>query len=250
MIILKTATELEGIREACKISALALRAGVEAVREGITTKEIDAVVRKTIEGYGAKPAFLGYGGFPGSACISVGDEVIHGIPSANRRIKYGDIVSIDVGAIFKGYYADNAYTVACGEVSEELAQLMERTKHSLQLGIKAAVVDARVGDISHSIGSYLEGFGYGVVRDFVGHGCGKKLHEEPEIPNYGSAGRGARLAAGMTLAIEPMVNLVGHEVHIAKDGWTVLTRSGSPSVHFEHTIAVTDNGPEILTEVN
>lgn len=250
MIVLKTATELEGIRKACKISALALKAGVEAVREGITTKEIDTVVRKTIESYGAKPAFLGYGGFPGSACISITNEVIHGIPSAKRRVAYGDLVSIDVGAIYNGYYGDNAYTVACGEVSEELKSLMENTKQALRLGIQAAVVGARVGDISHSIGSYLESFGYGIVRDFVGHGCGKKLHEEPEIPNYGPAGRGARLASGMTLAIEPMVNLEGDGVYVAKDGWTVFTASGSPSVHFEHTIAVTDNGPEILTEVD
>ncbi len=192
------------------------------------------------------PSFLGYGGFPASACISVNDELIHGIPGP-RVIQEGDIVSVDVGAYYKGYHGDNAYTFAVGSISSEAQQLLDVTKESLNRAIQAAVPGARLGDVGYAVQSYVESFGYAVVKEYVGHGVGTKLHEDPEVPNYGTPGRGIRLMPGMTIAIEPMVNLVGEKIKVLSNQWTVVTASHSLSAHFEHTIAITESGPVILT---
>lgn len=246
MVSLKTTTELKLMSEACKLSAQALKVGGAAVEVGITTREIDSIIKKFIVSHGAKPSFLGYGGFPGSACISINEVVIHGIPSA-RKIAAGDIVSIDVGAFYNGYHGDNAATYAAGEVSAEAISLMEATEKSLYLAIEAAQPGARIGDIGHTVQTYIEAQGFAVVRKFVGHGVGTKLHEDPEVPNYGTAGHGIRLVPGMTIAIEPMVNLSGEDVSVLADGWTTVSKSGSLAAHFEHTIAITENGPVIMT---
>lgn len=247
MIVLKTANEITQMREAGRVSAQALMAGVAAVAPGKTTMDINRVIDECIRSHGAVPSFLGYGGFPAAACISINDEVIHGIPSKKRVIREGDIVSIDVGAIYKGYHGDNAYTVGAGEISPEVRQLLETTQRCLELGIAAAQAGNRLGDIGQAVQDCAESFGYGVVRDFVGHGIGKKLHEEPEVPNYGTAGKGRRLSSGMTIAIEPMINMKGSGIRELDDGWTIVTTNGLPSAHFEHTVAITDNGPVILT---
>ena len=247
MIELKTAKELERMAEACRISALALKVAGESITPGMSTKELDTIIHKEICACGAKPSFLGYGGFPGSACISINDVVIHGIPSHQILIHEGDIVSVDVGAYYDGFHGDNAYTFAVGEVSAEAKALLDATKESLYEAIKAVKPGARLGDVSHAVQSYIENRGYAIVRKYVGHGVGRNLHESPDVPNYGTAGHGIRLAAGMTLAIEPMVNAKGEDVKVMKDGWTVKTVSGSLSAHFEHTIAVTEQGAKILT---
>lgn len=247
MISLKTARELERMRKACQLSAQALKLAGEKVKAGMSTQELDTIIREFIESQGAKPSFLGYGGFPGCACISLNDEVIHGIPSKERIIQTGDIVKVDVGAYIDGYHGDNAATFAVGEVSPEAKGLMDVTEQSLYEGIKMARVGNRVGDISSAVEEYVTSRGYAVVKKFVGHGVGHELHESPEVPNYGSPGRGVRLAAGMTLAIEPMINIKGEGVNVLADGWTVKTASGSLSAHFEHTIAITGDGPVILT---
>lgn len=247
MIVLKTAAELAAMREAGRISAQALQVGGAALRPGITTGEIDRIIHKFIKSQGAVPSFLGYGGFPGSACISVNDEVIHGIPGS-RVIREGDVVSIDVGACYKGFHGDNAYTFTVGTVDPAVQKLLDATRESLNRGIAAAVAGARVGDISHAVQSYVEPLGYAVVREYVGHGVGKNLHEDPEVPNYGRPGRGPRLLPGMVIAIEPMVNLEGTGVRVLDNDWTVVTSSGKASAHFEHTIAITENGPVILTQ--
>ena len=248
MVSIKNSRELSSMREACRISARALQLAGEAVQPGVTTGEIDRLVRKYIESEGATPSFLGYGGFPGSACISVNDEVIHGIPG-KRVIHAGDIVSVDVGAHFNGYHGDNAATFACGDVSPEAKRLMDTTRESLYEGIRAACAGGRIGDIGHAVQSYVEARGYSVVRQFVGHGVGTHLHEAPEVPNFGTPGRGIRLMPGMTIAIEPMVNAGGYDVKVQPDGWTVLTKDGSLSAHFEHTIVITADGPKIMTVV-
>lgn len=247
MVVLKTTQELQKIGEACRLSAQALKIGGEAVEPGITTREIDHIIKKFITSQGATPSFLGYGGFPASACISVNDVVIHGIPSS-YKIQEGDIVSIDVGACYNGYHGDNAATFAAGKVSDEALRLMQATEKSLYLAIEAAQPGARIGDIGSAVQTYIEAQGYAVVRKFVGHGVGAKLHEDPEVPNYGTAGHGVRLLPGMTIAIEPMVNAAGSDVKVLADGWTTVTRSGSLAAHFEHTIAITENGPVILTK--
>ena len=247
MIVIKTAREIRQMQDACKLSARALRLAGEAVEPGVSTLEIDTLVRKYIEEQGANPSFLGYGGFPNSACISVNNVVIHGIPSKKTILKAGDIVSIDVGAYLNGYHGDNAYTFACGDISKEAQALLDATKESLFEGIKQAVAGNRVGDISAAVQGYTEARSYSVVRDFVGHGVGAKLHEEPSVPNFGTPHRGARLIPGMTLAIEPMINAGSHQVRVLDDEWTVVTVDGSLSAHFEHTIAVTGDGPMILT---
>lgn len=247
MIYLKTSKELEKMRRACVISANALKIAGKAIEPGITTAEIDKIVRKYIEGAGAKPSFLGYGGFPASACISINDTVIHGIPDHKTVIKQGDIVSIDVGAYFDGYHGDNAYTFPCGDISKEAAALLKATEESLYKGIEKAVAGGRLGDIGSAVQRYVEERGYSVVRDFVGHGVGTDLHEDPSVPNFGTSGRGVRLTQGMTLAIEPMINIGKPEVHQLSDGWTVKTKDGSLSAHFEHTVAITSNGPVIMT---
>lgn len=247
MIVLKTARELEQMKRACQISAQALSVAEEALKPGMTTKQLDTIIHEFICSQGATPSFLGYGGFPGSACISLNDEVIHGIPSHDCVIHEGDIVKVDVGAYIDGYHGDNARTYAVGEVSPEARQLMEVTERCLYEGIKMARVGNRVGDISHAVEQCAVSAGFGVVEKFVGHGVGKELHESPEVPNYGPPGKGVRLAAGMTLAIEPMINIKGKGVNILADGWTVKTASGSLSAHYEHTVAITNGDPVILT---
>lgn len=247
MIILKTKRELSIMREAGKISQEALRIAGEAVKPGISTGEIDKIVRQFIEKMGATPSFLGYGGFPASACISVNNVVIHGIPSKDQILKDGDIVSIDIGALYQGFHGDNAWTFPCGEVSEEAQHLMDTTKESLFAAIKMAEPGNRLGDIGSAVQTYAEARNYSVVREFVGHGVGAKLHEDPSVPNYGTAGRGVRLMPGMTIAIEPMVNQGEPGVEILADKWTTVTKDGKLSAHFEHTIAITDNGPVIMT---
>jgi len=247
MIVLKTQTELETMKLACKISADALNVAEELIKPDITTKEIDRKMYEYIKKCGATPSFLGYMDYPASACISVNDVVIHGIPSG-YRLKHGDIVSIDVGAYYKGFHGDNAYTFIVGDTTDEIKSLLKETEASLYKGIEQAIVGNRVGDISNAIETHVSQFGYGIVRQFVGHGVGKKLHEEPEVPNFGRPGRGPRLVEGMTLAIEPMINLKGDAVKVMDDGWTTKTVSGTASAHFEHTIAITRNGPVILTK--
>ena len=205
------------------------------------------MLHKFITQAGGTPSFLNLYGFPGSACISVNDQVIHGIPSPRIKLKEGDIVKVDVGAFYEGFHGDNAYTFPVGQISEEARKLLKVTEESLYKGIEQARPGNRIGDISHAVQAYNEGFGYGVVREFVGHGVGKKVHEDPEIPNFGKAGRGVRLVPGMVIAIEPMINLSGAGVRTLADGWTVVTKSGSLSAHFEHTVAITESGAKILT---
>ena len=247
MISIKSSRDLSLMREACVISARALKLGGEAVQPGVTTGEIDRIIRQYIESMGAKPSFLGYQDYPASACISVNDVVIHGIPG-NRKIREGDIVSIDVGAFYNGFHGDNAATFGAGKVSAEAQALMNATRESLYEGIKMAAAGNRVGDIGAAVQRYVEMRGYSVVRQFVGHGVGTNLHEDPSVPNFGTPGRGPKLLPGMTLAIEPMVNAGTHEVSILGDGWTTVTKDGRLSAHFEHTIAITPGGPVIMTD--
>ncbi len=235
------------MRDACRISAQALRVAGEAVRPGVSTLEIDTIVRSFIEKQGASPSFLGYGGFPASTCISVNNVVIHGIPSKDKILEEGDIVSVDVGAYYKGYHGDNAYTFPCGKISANAQALLDATRESLYEGIKQAAAFNRIGDIGNAVQRYVEARSYSVVRDYVGHGVGAKLHEDPSVPNFGTPGRGARLIPGMTIAIEPMINEGTHYVRVMGDKWTVKTLDGKLSAHFEHTIAITPDGPKILT---
>lgn len=249
MIVLKTGRELKIMKEACSISAGALEVAGKAVEPGVTTAEIDRLVEEYIRRRGGEPNFKNYEGYPATACISINNEVIHGIPSEKRKLRAGDIVSIDLGAKFDGYHGDNAATFACGDVSPEAKRLMDTTRESLYEGIRAACAGGRIGDIGHAVQSYVEARGYSVVRQFVGHGVGTHLHEAPEVPNFGIPGRGIRLMPGMTIAIEPMVNAGGYDVKVQPDGWTVLTKDGSLSAHFEHTIVITADGPKIMTVV-
>lgn len=247
MVVLKTSRELGIMKEACRISAGALQTVGKAVEPGVTTAELDRLAEKYIRSQGAVPNFKNYNGYPATACISINNEVIHGIPSAKRVIKAGDIVSVDLGAMFNGYHGDNAATFACGDISPEAKRLMQTTEDALYEGIKAATAGSRIGDIGYAIQRYVEAAGFSVVRQYVGHGIGTKLHEAPEVPNFGTAGRGIRLLPGMTLAIEPMVNAGGYDVKVLPDGWTVLTKDGSLSAHFEHTVVITSDGPKIMT---
>ena len=246
MITIKNERELESMRQACKITAAARALAGEMVRPGVSTKAIDQAVHDFIVHQGAKPSFLNYNGFPASACISVNETVIHGIPGG-YILKEGDIVSIDVGAFYQGFHGDCAATFACGAISTEAQRLIDVTKQSFFEGMKFATKGRRVQDISHAIQTYVESNGFSIVRSFVGHGVGRKLHEEPEVPNFGNPGRGPRLLPGMTLAVEPMVNVGTHEVRILKDGWTVKTADGKLSAHYENTVLITDGEPEILT---
>ena len=234
------------MRQACKITAAARALAGELVRPGVSTKAIDRAVHDFIVSQGAKPSFLNYNGFPASACISVNDVVIHGIPGG-YILKEGDIVSVDVGAFYKGFHGDCAATYACGAISTEAQRLIDVTKQSFFEGMKFATRGARVQDISHAIQTYVESNGFSVVRSFVGHGVGRQLHEEPEVPNYGKPGHGPRLLKGMTIAIEPMVNVGVYDVHVLKDGWTTVTADGKLSAHYENTVLITDGEPEILT---
>lgn len=248
MIQLKNSEQLALMKKAGRITGEALLKAGEAVREGITTKELDGIIRAYIEGCGATPSFLGYGGFPCSACISVNDEVIHGIPS-DRVLVEGDIVKIDVGACYRGYHGDSARTFPVGRVGAGAAGLIAATKDSFFKALEAALPGSRLGDIGHAVESFVRQFGFSVVRQYVGHGIGKNLHEQPDVPNYGTPGHGARLVKGMVLAIEPMVNAGGPEVRVLQNGWTVVTADGSLSAHYEHTVAITENGPVLLTDV-
>ena len=250
MILIKSNEEIKLMRIAGRISGEALALGGELVKPGVSTKMIDDKIRHYIEKCGAKPSFLGYGGFPGSACISINDQVIHGIPSADKILKEGDIVKIDVGAYIHGYHGDNANTFACGKISDEAARLIEVTKRSFELGVEAIKDGARLGDIGSAIDGWCVKNGCTTVKKYVGHGIGRDLHEDPNVPNFGTAGRGARLYRGMVIAIEPMVKLGAPEVRELSDKWTVVTKDGSLSAHYEHTVAFTDNGPELLTKVN
>ena len=246
MIAIKNGQDLLNMRQACKITAAARALAGEMVRPGVSTREIDKAVHDYIVSQGAKPSFLGYHGFPASSCISVNSVVIHGIPSG-YVLKEGDIVSVDVGAYYKGFHGDCAATFPCGTVSAEAQRLIDVTKQSFFEGIAFATKGHRVSDISHAIQTYVESNGFSVVRAFVGHGVGAQLHEEPEVPNFGSSGRGPRLLPGMTLAIEPMVNAGTYEVEVLKDHWTTVTADGKLSAHYENTVLITDGEPEILT---
>ena len=248
MVILKTKDELQLMRKAGAITAQALHVGGAEIRPGVTTRQVDRAIHAYIVRCGATPSFLGYGGFPAAACISVNDEVIHGIPD-DRVLREGDIVSIDVGAKIGGYHGDSAYTFACGKIAPEAQALLDTTQAALANGIAQAVVGNRVGDISAAVQNTVEPAGYSVVRDYVGHGVGKNLHEAPEVPNYGNAGHGVRLAAGMVIAIEPMINAGTWAVKVLDNDWTVVTRDHSLSAHFEHTVAITSDGPVILTKL-
>ena len=248
MIILKSEREINYLRDAGQIVAETLAEVRKAVKPGVTTLELDQIAEKYIKGRGATPAFKGYHGFPGNICSSINEEVVHGIPGL-RKLKNRDNVSVDIGAVINGYNGDAAITVPVGEVDAQLQKLLQVTEESLHKGIEKAVIGNRLSDISHAIQTHCEQFGFGVVRDYVGHGIGRSMHEDPQVPNYGAPGRGPRLKSGMTLAIEPMVNLGTHEVKTLDDGWTVVTLDGKHSAHFEHTIAITDKGPEILTKL-
>lgn len=246
MIELKNKAQLEHMRKAGKITADTLEVLRQAIRPGVTTQELDQIADDYIRKCGAVPTFKGYNGFPYSICASVNEQVVHGFPSL-RVLESGDIISIDCGATYEGYVGDSAITFAVGEISEELQKLLRVTEESLMLGIKQAFKGNRLYDISHAIQTHVEANGFSVVRDYVGHGIGRVMHEEPQIPNYGKPGRGPRLDIGMCLAIEPMVNMGTYEVKSLRDHWTVVTKDGKASAHFEHTIAITENGPEIMT---
>ena len=249
MIVLKTTRELGLMKEACVIAAGALKAAGAAVEPGVSTEEINRIAHNFIVKNGAIPTFKGYNGYPAATCISINDEVIHGIPNKKRIIRAGDIVSIDVGATFNGYVGDNAATFAAGDISPEAQRLCDTTRESLYEGIRAAVAGGRIGDVGSTIQRYCEERGFSVVREFTGHGVGKQMHEDPSVPNFGTPGRGVRLLPGMTIAIEPMINMGGAGIRQLPDGWTIKTKDGSLSAHFEHTVAITADGPVILTKI-
>lgn len=246
MITIKSQSELSLMRQAGSIVRDALLLVEENIRPGITTRKIDSIVYEYITKCGAKPSFLGYEGYPASACVSVNDEVVHGIPS-DRVIVEGDIVSVDVGAQVGGYHGDAARTFGVGAISGQLSNLIQVCRESFFEGVKYCVEGMRLGDISSAIQTYVESNGYSIVRELTGHGIGKQLHEDPYIPNYGIKGKGVRLQNGMALAIEPMINMGARDVWCLEDGWTVTTRDGLPSAHYENTVVITQNGPEILT---
>ncbi len=246
MIPIKSPGEIERMRRACAAAAEVLRSVAGLVQPGRTTAELNEAAGELIRARGGKSPFLGYKGYPGHVCVSVNEEVVHGIPG-DRKIQYGDIVSLDVGIVVDGFVGDNATTVAAGVVKPRTAELLRVTEQALAAGIAQARAGNRVGDISHAVQATVEANGFSVVREFVGHGVGRRLHEEPQIPNFGKAKNGPKLKAGMTLAIEPMINAGTHEVQVLSDGWTVVTADGAPSAHFEHTVLVTEGEAEILT---
>ncbi len=247
MIILRSRAEIEKIRASCAVVAEILERLVEHIKPGVTTLDLNAISEELAVKKGAKPAFKGYHGYPYALCASVNEEVVHGMPSRHRRLKGGDIISLDFGVVMDGYFGDAALTVPVGQISESAVKLCTVTEECLYEGISKAVAGNRVSDISHAIQDYVEARGYSVVREFVGHGIGQHLHESPQVPNYGPPGRGVRLKPGMVLAIEPMINVGEPDVVVLEDQWTAVTRDRKLSAHFEHTIAVTDNGPRILT---
>jgi len=247
MIVCRSAAEIDAMRGPNQLVARILAELAAAVAPGVTTEDLDALAEKRAREAGAEPAFKGYRGFPATLCVSVNDEVVHGIPSAKRVLKPGDIISIDMGVKLGGFYGDSAITVPVGEVPKGVTSLLDVTRQSLEKAIEKVQVGGRVSDIGHAVQSWVEAHGFSVVREFVGNGIGQALHEEPQIPNYGKPGRGPTLAEGMVLAIEPMVAMGRPETKVLKDGWTAVTRDGSLAAHFEHTVAVTKNGPLILT---
>ncbi|MBQ3426294.1 MAG: type I methionyl aminopeptidase [Clostridia bacterium] len=247
MISIKSAKQIQKMRESCKLTKELFLILEDKVRPGVTTMELDTIAYNFYKKHGATPNFLNYNGFPGTICASVNDEVVHGIPSRHRVLKEGDIISIDMGCILDGWHSDAARTFAVGKISDEAQRLIDATRESFFKGIEVIKHGVKLGDVSWAIQNYLESGGYGVVRDLVGHGVGRALHEEPEVPNFGRAGRGVRLAAGMTLAIEPMVTMGDYHVNVLDDDWTVVTRDGSLAAHYENTVAVTRDGVEILT---
>jgi methionyl aminopeptidase len=249
MIQIKNKDQIAIMKEAGRITGEALLVAREHVREGISTYELDKLIRAHIERSGAKPSFLGYAGFPGSACISINDEVIHGIPSKKRILQEGDIVKIDVGAFYRGFHGDSARTIPVGKVSDEAMRLIEATEKSFWAGIAKAQSGNRIGDIGNAIESCVREYGYNVVKRYIGHGVGHELHESPDVPNFGTAGRGVRLCNGMTLAVEPMVNVGTSDVVELSDGWTVKTADRKLSAHYENTVALTEDGVINLTEV-
>ncbi|MGB9935174.1 type I methionyl aminopeptidase [Thermodesulfovibrio sp. Kuro-1] len=249
MIILKSPEELKKMRKSCQIVAKVLKELKTYIKEGLTTKQIEQFVENLIIKMGGIPAFKGYRGYPASVCISINEQVVHGIPSEKVFIKEGDLVSVDVGVLCEHFYGDAAYTYPIGKISKEAEKLLKITEEALYKGIAEAMEGKRIGDISHAIQMHVENNGFSVVRAFVGHGIGRSLHEEPQIPNFGTKGIGPMLKKGMTLAIEPMVNAGKHDVKILSDGWTAVTKDGSLSAHFEHTIAITEGEPEILTKL-
>ena len=248
-IVIKSEQEIEAMRQAGRIVATVLEVLSRQVRPGMETRELDVIAGREIEGLGAKPSFKGYRGFPANLCVSVNDEIVHGIPG-ERVLREGDIVSLDLGAIFMGFHGDAALTVGIGKISQPAEQLVEATKETLKAGITAAYPGARLGDVSAAIQNYAESRGYSVVREYTGHGIGREMHEDPQIPNFGQPGTGPVLKKGMTLALEPMLNAGDWRTHVASDHWTVLTADGSLSAHFEHTILITDDEPEILTNID
>ena len=249
MIQLKNPQQIAEMREAGRITGEALLVARESIREGISTLELDKIIRNYIEKQGAKPSFLGYGGFPGSACISINDEVIHGIPSSKRILREGDIVKVDVGAYYKGFHGDAARTLAVGKVSDEAQKLIEVTRESFFKGIEKFKDGMRLGDIGHAIDAHVVANGFSTVKRYIGHGIGHALHESPDVPNYGTEGRGTRLCPGMVLAIEPMVNVGREDVRELSDGWTVKTADGSLSAHYENTVALTADGLIVMTQL-
>ena len=251
MIQVKNSEQVAIMRQAGRITGEALLKAAEHIKEGISTYELDKIIHDHIVKSGAKPSFLGYGGFPASACISLNEEVIHGIPRKDKILREGDIVKIDVGAYYKGFHGDSAKTFGVGAISNEAKRLIESTKEAFHRGAAKAVAGGRIGDIGAAVSEYATAQGYGVVRKYVGHGVGHRLHEDPEVPNFGTAGRGARLFPGMTIAIEPMINQGTHEVKELKDGWTVITADHKLSAHYEHTVLITPEGePILLTDVS
>ena len=246
MIPINNEREIDAMRQACKLTAAARALAGRMVRPGVTTRQIDKAVHDFIVSHGAKPSFLHYGGFPASTCISVNETVIHGIPD-HRVLREGDIVSVDVGAYYKGFHGDCAATYACGEISPQARKLIDVTKQSFFEGLKFAKQGCRISDIGHAVQTYVEANGFSVVRSFIGHGVGAQLHEEPEVPNFGKPGRGPRLIRGMTIAIEPMVTEGTYEVRVLKDRWTTVTCDGKLAAHYENTVLITDGEPEILT---
>ena len=247
MIIIKSPHEMEYIRQACKLTADTLELLIEAVKPGVTTQELDTIAEQNIRQHGGVPSCLGYYGYPATICASVNEQVVHGIPSG-RKLKDGDVISIDLVSSINGYHGDSCVTVPVGNrVNKKTMQLLKVTEEALFKGIEQAVVGNHVGDISHAVQTYAESFGYGVVRDFVGHGIGRDMHEDPQIPNYGKPGHGPELRPGMVICIEPMINMGTFKVRVLEDDWTAVTQDSKPAAHFEHTVLITDQGPEILT---
>ena len=245
-ITIKSTRELDYMREAGRVASLTKTVLKDAIRPGVTSRELDATAEREIRSLGAVPAFKGLYGFPATICTSFNEEIVHGIPS-RRRLEEGDIISIDLGAVVGGFYSDTAFTVGVGTIDEDSQRLIDATEESLRLAVEQTRAGLRVGDIGAAVQTYAESLGYGVVRQYVGHGIGRALHEDPSVPNYGTPGRGAQLRVGMTVAIEPMLNMGTWDTRVLDDGWTVVTADGSRSAHFEDTVAVTENGPEVLT---